>query len=142
MSIPSASAITVETAVNAPIEKVWDVWTNPKHIVNWNNASPDWHTPHAENDLRKSGKFTYTMAAKNGSFKFDFEGVYFNVEEHKIIEYTIADGRKVKVNFTALGDNTKVVETFDPENQNSAEMQRAGWQAILNNFKTYAEENQ
>lgn len=140
MSTISASAITVETVVNAPVEKVWQIWTDPKHIVNWNNASADWHTPHAENDLRNNGKFTYTMAAKDGSATFDFEGVYTNVEEHSTIEYTIADGRKVKINFMAMGNETKVVETFDPEHENSAEMQRAGWQAILDNLKKYAEE--
>ncbi len=139
MSATSSSPITVETVVNAHVEKVWEIWTDPKHIVHWNNASDDWHTPYAENDLRKDGKFTYTMAAKNGSFKFDFEGVYTNVDEHRSIEYALGDGRKVKIDFTPMDDKTKVAETFDPENENSTEMQRAGWQAILDNFKKYAE---
>jgi uncharacterized protein YndB with AHSA1/START domain len=135
------SAITVEATVNAPVEKVWASWNEPKHIMNWCQASPDWHAPSAENDLRTGGTFKTTMAAKDGSVSFDFGGVYANVEPHKLIEYTIADGRKVKVTFAGEGNSTKVVETFDPESQNPIEMQRGGWQAILDSFKSYTETN-
>ena len=138
----NAKTITVETDVNAPIEKVWNYFTNPKHIVKWNNASDDWHTPRAENDLRVGGNFTYRMEAKDGSFGFDFGGKYDSVEEHKYIEYTIGDGRKVKVSFNTTGNNqTHVTENFEAENTHSVEMQRGGWQNILDNFKKYTEAN-
>lgn len=134
-------AITIQTTVNAPIEKVWRCWSEPKHITQWAFASDDWHAPKAENDLRVDGTFSTTMAAKDGSVSFDFGGVYTKVEKHKAIEYTIADGRKVNISFIAEGDQTNVVETFDPENENPEEMQRGGWQAILDNFKKYTESN-
>jgi uncharacterized protein YndB with AHSA1/START domain len=133
--------ITVETKVNAPIEKTWDYWSNPKHITNWTFASDDWHAPFAENDLRTGGKFKTTMAAKDGSFSFDFEGIYSNVEPHKTIEYGLADGRKVKITFDQIGGETLVKESFDPETENPEEMQKGGWQAILDNFKKYTENN-
>ena len=133
------TAITVEALVKAPIDKVWSSWTDPKHITKWNQASDDWHSPHAENDLRTGGKFKTTMTAKDGSMSFDFEGVYTNVQQHKVIEYAMADGRKVSVVFSQNGNQTKVVETFDPENENPIEMQRGGWQAILDSFKKYTE---
>lgn len=135
----SKKAITIQATVNAPIEKVWKYWNEPDHITQWAFASPDWHAPKAENDLRVDGKFSTTMAAKDGSFSFDFGGVYTKVEKHKTIEYTIADGRKVKINFTTEGNQTKIVETFEAENENPEDMQRDGWQAILNNFKKYTE---
>jgi uncharacterized protein YndB with AHSA1/START domain len=135
------TAITVEALVHAPIEKVWAFWSEPKHITQWCNASDDWHAPYAENDLRTDGKFKTTMAAKDGSFSFDFEGIYTNVLQHNAIEYTIADGRKVKILFAEKGDQTKVTETFEAESTNPVEMQRGGWQAILDNFKKYAETN-
>jgi len=131
--------ITVEVIVNAPIEKVWTCWTEPKHITQWNQASPDWHTPYAENDARTGGKFKSTMAAKDGSMSFDFEGTYFNVQPHKLIEYSMEDGRKVKIFFIVIGNETRVTETFDPENTNPVEMQQGGWQAILDSFKKYTE---
>ncbi|WP_316794427.1 SRPBCC family protein [Pedobacter frigoris] len=133
------TVITVENTVNAPVAKVWEAWTNPEHITKWSFASDDWHTPYADNDIRTGGKFKSTMAAKDGSMSFDFEGVYSNVEEHKLIEYAMADGRKVKITFTDEGDTTKVVESFDAENTNPIEMQQGGWQAILDNFKKYTE---
>lgn len=136
------TAITVETTVQAPVEKVWKYWTEPIHITKWNQASDEWHTPYADNDLRNGGKFKSTMAAKDGSMSFDFEGVYTNVENHKIIEYAMSDGRKVKVTFAAEGNNTQVIETFDAENTHPIEMQRGGWQAILDNFRKYTEANQ
>jgi uncharacterized protein YndB with AHSA1/START domain len=141
MDTMTKKAITIRTTVNAPIEKVWRCWSEPKHITQWTFASDDWHAPKAENDLRVDGTFSTTMAAKDGSFSFDFGGVYTKVEKHKAIEYTIADGRKVKISFIAEGDQTNVVETFDPENENPEEMQRGGWQAILDNFKKYTESN-
>lgn len=135
----SKQAITVEAIVNAPIAKVWESWTLPEHITKWNQASDDWHTPYAENDCRTGGKFKSTMAAKDGSFSFDFEGVYSLVIPHERIEYAMPDGRKVKITFLTKGNETTVSETFDPESQNSMELQRAGWQAILNSFKKYTE---
>ena len=133
--------ITVATTVNAPVAKVWEFWTNPKHITNWNNASDDWHTPRAENDLRVGGKFLSRMEAKDGSMGFDFNGVYDEVKTNELIAYTIEDGRKVKINLEDLGNETNITETFEAENENSVELQRGGWQSILDNFKKYTEEN-
>lgn len=133
--------ISVESTINAPIEKVWQFWSSTEHIKNWTFASSDWHVPAAENDLRKDGKFKTTMAAKDGSFGFDFEGFYTAVETHKLIAYTLNDGRTVTVTFDGDDKQTKVIETFDPETQNSIEMQQNGWQSILDNFKKYTEDN-
>ena len=135
----AAQSITIETTVNAPIKKVWTSWSEPQHIKNWNNASADWHTPHAENDLRVGGKFISKMEAKDGTFGFTYEGVYDEVKEHELIAYTLDDGRKVKIYFSAVENETKVVETFDAESTNSIDMQKTGWQAILDNFKKYTE---
>ena len=139
METQGKTLITVENTVNAPVEKVWQYWTKPEHIIQWNSASDDWHSPHAENDLRVGGKFLSRMEAKDGSFGFDFGGVYDAITINKYIEYTLGDGRKVKINFTADGNQTKVIESFEAENMNSIEMQRGGWQAILDNFKKYTE---
>jgi uncharacterized protein YndB with AHSA1/START domain len=133
--------ITVETTINAPVEKVWDYWTGPQHIMQWNAASDDWFTPAATNDLRPGGKFVSTMAAKDGSFSFDFEGIYDEVRKHQFIAYTMTDGRKVQVNFSVKDITVTVQEIFDAETMHSLEMQRFGWQAILNNFKKYTESN-
>jgi uncharacterized protein YndB with AHSA1/START domain len=141
MSDSKLSPITVEATVNASIEKVWNYWTEPKHIMNWNNASPDWHTPAAENDARTGGKFKSTMAARDGSMSFDFEGVYDKVVKQESIAYSLGDGRKVSITFVKEGNAVRVIETFDPEGQNPIEMQRGGWQAIMDNFKKYTEEN-
>ena len=135
------TTITVQVTVNAPIEKTWYYFTTAAHIEKWNNASDDWHCPKAVNDLRRGGIFSYTMAAKDGIFGFDFVGLYDDVLENELIMYTIADGRKVKISFASNGDVTEVVETFEAETENSIEMQQGGWQAILNNFKKYAESN-
>jgi uncharacterized protein YndB with AHSA1/START domain len=135
----NTTKITVETTVNAPVEKVWRSWSEPQHIKNWCAASEDWHAPKAENDLRTGGTFSTRMEAKDGSFGFDFGGVYDNVKKNELIEYTMGDGRKVRVTFSPSGDQTKIVETFDAESTNSVEMQRGGWQAILNNFRKYTE---
>jgi uncharacterized protein YndB with AHSA1/START domain len=134
-----ATVITVEATVHAPITTVWDSWNNPEHITQWAFASPDWHTPWAKNDLRVGGSFSSRMEAKDGSFGFEFGGVYDAVTTNELIAYTMADGRKVMVEFSAEGDATKVVERFDAENENPVDMQQMGWQAILDNFKKYTE---
>ncbi|RAP74324.1 SRPBCC family protein [Paenibacillus montanisoli] len=131
--------VTVEATVQAPVEKVWEYWTEPKHIKLWNSASDDWHTPHAENDLRVGGKFSSRMEAKDGSFGFDFGGVYDEVKANEAIAYTLGDGREVQIKFVSEGSATKVIETFEAESTNAVDMQRAGWQAIMDNFKKYAE---
>lgn len=133
------TTITVQILVEAPVNKVWENWTNPEHITQWNHASDDWHAPYAENDLRKDGQFKTTMAAKDGSLSFDFEGVYTEVENYTLLAYVIADGRKVQVRFDSEGSATRVTEIFDPENIHPIELQREGWQAILDNFKKYTE---
>lgn len=131
--------ITVTATVNVTIDTVWDSWTNPAHIVNWNNASDDWHTPKASNDLRKDGRFTFTMAAKDGSFSFDFGGTYTSVEPKQKISYIMDDGRVATILFEQNGGSVSITETFQAEHIHSLEMQEAGWQAILNNFKKYTE---
>lgn len=135
----TATKITVSATINAPVEKVWKSWSTPEDIMQWCSASPDWHAPKAENDLRKGGKFSTRMEAKDGSFGFDFGGEYDEVINNKLIEYTMSDGRKVKVTFTDNGNTTGVIEAFDAESENPVEMQQAGWQAILDNFKKYTE---
>jgi uncharacterized protein YndB with AHSA1/START domain len=134
-------SITVTASIEAPIEKVWYLWTTPEYIKQWNNASDDWHTIHAENDLQIGGKFLSRMEAKDGSFGFDFWGIYDDVLENELIMYTMGDGRKAKITFGSIGTVTEVVTTFEPETENPIEMQQGGWQAILNNFKKYAETN-
>ena len=133
--------ITVEATVNAPVEKVWKLWTLPEHITKWNNASEDWHSPSAQNDIRAGGKFNVRMEAKDGSAGFDFNGTYDNVIPHRLISYKIEGGRTVKVTFIANGKQTRITESFEAETENPIEMQKSGWQAILNNFKKYAESN-
>jgi uncharacterized protein YndB with AHSA1/START domain len=132
-------SITIETTINAPIEKVWDYWNNPEHIQKWAFASDDWEAPYAENDLVVNGKFKTTMAAKDNSASFDFEGVYTNVKSHELIEYELGDSRKVSTKFETTPQGVKITQTFDPESENSIEMQKSGWQAILDNFKRYVE---
>jgi uncharacterized protein YndB with AHSA1/START domain len=131
--------ITVETTINASLEKIWEAWTTPSDIIQWNNASEDWHTTKAENDLKNGGSFLSRMEAKDGSAGFDFRGVYSNVEKYKAIEYTIEDGRKTKIVFLYENNRTTVTETFEAENENPIDLQKAGWQAILDNFKKYVE---
>ncbi len=138
-SMSEKMIITVEATINAPIEKVWASWTEPQHITQWNHASDDWHCPKASNDLRVGGTLLATMAAKDGSFSFDFEAVYDVVEPHQRLVYTLGDGRKVNVVFTASGGQTHVEEQFEAETIHAVEMQQAGWQAILDNFKKYTE---
>ena len=132
--------ITVQAVINAPVKQVWKLYTEPEHVMKWNNASNDWHTTRAENDLKVGGKFLYRMEAKDGSSGFDFDGTYKQVIANELIVYSISDGRKVEVTFTK-DDNarTKMAKTFEAESTNLIEMQRDGWQAILNNFKIYVE---
>jgi uncharacterized protein YndB with AHSA1/START domain len=139
METTANTVITIEAIVNAPIETIWKTWTEPQHITKWNHASDDWHSPRAENDLRVGGKFLTRMEAKDGSFGFDFGGTYNEVKPNELIVYTIGDGRKVNVAFTKGGNATKITTSFEAENTNPVEMQKGGWQAILNNFKKYAE---
>lgn len=144
--------ITVQTIVNAPMAKVWDCWTNPEHIVRWAFASDDWEAPSAENDVRVGGTFTTVMAAKDKSASFDFTGTYTAVEDHRLIEYDVTDPtspdgsegtrRHVKVEFADTPEGVRVVETFDPEQENTEKLQRNGWQAILDNFRKYVENSQ
>ena len=139
MDTQPKTVLTVQSTINAPVEKVWEYWTIPEHIIKWATASDDWHTPRAENDLRVGGSFSSRMEAKDGSFGFDFGGTYDTVEEHKTIAYTMDDNRKVKVDFSGDGDATTVIETFEAEGTHSLELQKGGWQAILDNFKKYVE---
>ncbi len=131
--------ISVQTKINVPVKIVWKFWTTPEDIVKWNNASSDWHTTRAENDVRVGGTFNYRMEAKDGSMGFDFGGVYEKVIKNEQIKYSLSDGRKVKIVFSALDDKTEVLENFEAESIHSIEIQRDGWQSILDNFKKYAE---
>lgn len=140
MASKNNAKVTVETTVHAPVEKVWKYWTEPEHITKWNSASDDWHTPFSENDLRVGGKFSSRMEAKDGSFGFDFGGVYDEVKLNEFIAYTLGDERQVEISFINEENNTKVIEVFDAETENPIKMQQQGWQAILDNFKKYAEQ--
>lgn len=131
--------LTIEEMINAPIDKVWECWTTPSHITQWNHTSDDWYCPHAQNDLKEGGKLSATMAAKDGSFSFDFWVIHDEVIHHKSIASTMGDGRKMKVVFTSEGGKTKVTESFEPEKENTLELQQQGWQAILHNFKKHTE---
>ena len=131
--------ITIEALVNKKSTDVWRLWTRPEHITKWNQASDDWHSPRAENDLKVGGHFLTRMEAKDGSMGFDFSGVYDEIVDHKKISYTMNDGRKVENMFIEQEGKTKIIITFDAEKENPLEMQRDGWQAILNSFKKYAE---
>lgn len=131
--------ITVTTTVNAPVAKVWKTWNTPADIMQWNTPDPSWHTPSSENDLRDGGKFKNRMEAKDGSFGFDFEGIYDKVEHHKEITYTMSDGRSSTTLFSEQNGKTNIETTFDPETENDPEFQKQGWQAILDNFVKYVE---
>lgn len=132
-------SITIETVVSAPIETVWNCWTQPEHITKWTFASDDWEAPEADNDLRIGGTFRTLMSAKDKSATFEFGGVYTNVKKHELIEYEMEDGRKVSIVFIPTNEGIKVTETFDMESENSEELQRNGWQSILDNFKMYVQ---
>lgn len=135
----SKTLVNVEVKVNSPIEKVWECFTKPEHIINWNFASDDWCCPNAVNDLKPGGKFSWRMESKDGAMGFDFEGVYDEVIEFEKLKYTLGDDRKVEIIFDSKNDFTLIKETFEAENVFSIEQQRQGWQAILNNFKKYVE---
>ena len=131
--------VSVETTIDAPVDKVWKCWTTPEDIVQWNSASDDWYTPKADNDLTEGGEFLFRMEARDGSFGFDFSGTYDKIEEKKLLEYALTDNRKVSVAFEESDGKTTVTETFEPEKENPVEIQQQGWQAILDNFKKYVE---
>ncbi|MBP9668841.1 MAG: SRPBCC family protein [Candidatus Pacebacteria bacterium] len=133
------TAITVETTVHAPLDTVWSAWTEPEHITQWCFASDDWECPSATNDVSIGGSFSTRMAAKDGSAGFDFGGTYSAVALHEHLAYSMSDGRTVDITFTETPEGTHIIETFDPENENPEDMQRAGWQSILDNFKKHAE---
>ncbi|HZV69582.1 MAG TPA: SRPBCC family protein [Saprospiraceae bacterium] len=133
------NVITIKANINAPVETIWKAWTTPEDIMQWNSASDDWHTPHAENDLKPGGKFMSRMAAKDGSMAFDFGGTYDDVKTDELISYTMDDGRHVEITFEDYNTNVLVTVKFEAEDVNSLELQRMGWQAILDNFKKYVE---
>lgn len=132
------NSITVTAAINADTKKVWEYYTNPKHIVKWNFADPSWHCPSASNDMRVGGTYKARMEAKDGSFGFDFEAIYSQISEGEKFTYDF-DERSATVEFKDLGSATEVIVIFDPEEENPIEMQKEGWQAILNSFKSYTE---
>ena len=132
-------SITVETTVAVSPELAWAYWTEPRHITQWNQASDDWHTPSAEQDLRVGGRFSSRMESRDGKFGFDFWGIYDAVEPYRLIAYTIGDERKVSVLFDAVRGGTQITETFEAETENSVDLQRTGWQAILDSYKRYVE---
>lgn len=131
--------IKVQHTINAPIEKVWNLWTSPEHIMKWNIPFSDWHTPYAENDLKVGGKFKFTMAEKDGSDGFDFEGIYTKIEKFSWIEYRLLDNRTANVHFENNSTEVKLTETFEPETKNSKEMQEQFCSAVIQNFKEYVE---
>lgn len=139
METAEKTIVTIETVVNAPIEKVWEHWNSPESIKSWCFATEEWHAPAAENDLKEGGRFKTRMEAKDGSFGFDFGGAYTQVKTNERIEYVMDDGRKVQITFETVPGGTKVVEKFEAEGTNSVDMQKAGWQAILDNFRKYTE---
>lgn len=132
--------ITIQATIDASIDNVWKCWTNPEDITQWNFASPEWHVPAATNDLKVGGRFSYRMEARDGSFGFDFSGVYDKIDPKKYIEYTLDDGRMVAITFRKDKWKVKLIETFEAETENSVDLQQAGWQAILDNFKKHAED--
>ena len=134
------TTVQIETTIQIQVEKIWEYWTQPSHITQWNQADASWHCPKAENDLRVGGKFCSTMAAKDGSASFDFTGKHLEVDQFKAIKSILDDGRKMEVVFEKIDDTTtRVLESFDTEEENSVELQRSGWQSILDNFKKYSE---
>ncbi|SHM97823.1 Uncharacterized conserved protein YndB, AHSA1/START domain [Cyclobacterium lianum] len=131
--------IGVSTTVASDMDRVWEYWTKPEHIIHWNFATDEWHCPRVENELKANAKFSWRMEAKDGSMGFDFEGVYDKIIKNELITYRMTDGRKVAIVFTERDNAVHIEETFEAEGTNSDEQQRAGWQAILDNFKKYVE---
>jgi uncharacterized protein YndB with AHSA1/START domain len=134
--------ITIEANIERPIERVWSCWTISEHITKWNFASDDWECPESINDFVEGGKFKTKMAAKDGSMSFYFEGIYKRIDKYKLVESELLDGRKIEVQFIEISGGMKLIETFDAESENSEDMQRKGWQSILDNFKKYVEKNE
>ena len=139
-SFKAMQLITVQSNIQAPIQKVWEFFTNPQHVINWNFAMPEWHCPSATNQLEVGGEFHYIMAARDNSMSFDFWGTYQKVEKEKNIEILLGDGRSMLVTFEMTDATTIITEKFEPEKENPVEMQQAGWQMILDNFKRYVEQ--
>ena len=139
MNTDKKITITIETEVNAPVWSIWKYWTTPEDIIHWNTGSDDWHTPKAVNDLRAGGRFSFRMESKDGKNGFDFEGTYTRIIENKQIDYTIIDGRAVSIHFSGANNATRIIESFEVEATNPVEIQKKGWQTILNNFKSYVE---
>ncbi|TRO64370.1 SRPBCC domain-containing protein [Christiangramia sabulilitoris] len=138
MEFAGKKTVTIGTYVPKPIDRIWELWTNPDHIKKWNSAGVDWHCPNAVNDLKPGGKFNWRMENVDGSDGFDFSGTFRKIsDKHKII-LKLDDDRMVTIDFTRLENGTKITETFEVEDENSIENQRKGWQAILDNFKVYA----
>lgn len=133
--------ITIQAVVAADRQKVWNCYTQPEHITKWNFATDTWHCPAASNDMRVGGKYLARMEAKDGSFAFDFEAVYNEIVDGEKFTYTMPDNREIQVSFEQTDDKTLVIVTFDPENENPVDLQRSGWQSILDNFRKYAEGN-
>lgn len=133
--------VTVAVTLNVPVQDVWRYWTEPEHITKWNRASEDWHTSETVNDLREGGSFRSRMEAKDGSFGFDFSGIYDEVRQYELIVYTLSDGRKVRISFDQDDKSTVITENFEAEEENPLKLQQSGWQSILNSFKNYAEKN-
>ena len=136
-----SNKLTVSANINADVKKVWDSYTKPEHITKWNFADPSWHCPSASNDMRPGGKYSARMEAKDGSFGFDFEAVYTKLDEGDRFTYLMGDGREASVDFLDMGPKTDMIVKFDAETENPIEMQKGGWQAILDNFKKYTEAN-
>lgn len=140
MEAEKKTNITVESRIFAPVSRVWKLWNTPTDIEKWNKASDDWHTPYAKNNLTVGGKFLSKMEAKDGSTAFEFSGIYDEIIPETLIRYTMDDGRKVTVIFAKQGDSTKITETFEAESTHPFELQKEGWQAILDNFSHYVEQ--
>ena len=132
--------ITVQTIVNSPLETVWECWTGLDHINGWAFATNDWQAEAIKNDLQPGGRFKTIMSAKDGSAGFTFTGHYTTVKPNELLEYILDDGRHVKAAFTDTTEGVQIIQSFEPESLNPLEMQRAGWQAFLDNFRKYTED--
>ncbi|MDH3244506.1 MAG: SRPBCC family protein [Saprospiraceae bacterium] len=139
MSPSEKLKITVQTTISKPADIVWELWTKPEHIIHWNFASDDWHCPRAENDLQPDGRFMWRMEAKDGSMGFDFSGTYEEILSKRLIRYRMDDDRIATIHFEEDDDSTRIIEIFEAEGMNPIELQKAGWQSILNNFRKYVE---
>jgi uncharacterized protein YndB with AHSA1/START domain len=138
MSAAEKTILTAETEISAPIAKAWELWNNPQDIKQWNTPGPEWHTTHAENDLRPGGRFLYVMEMKDGSFSFNFQGIYDEVKPYELIRYTLDDGRKSTIAFTDSSP-VKLIENFEPDGNEPLVMQREFCKAVLDKFARYVE---